>query len=100
MSAYEGDAAAIGKLIWNWGEAYVISYANGHYHAERRDNGAQVHAPDPEVGHVAGFGLTVLMASGSCLAPEDRKGVPDQDPKPLLTCQAMVGTAGFEPATP
>ena len=48
MSAYEGDAAAIGKLIWNWGEAYVISYANGLYHAERRDNGAQVHAPDPE----------------------------------------------------
>lgn len=48
MSAYEGDAAAIGKLIWCWGEAYVISYANGLYHAERRDNGAQVHAPDPE----------------------------------------------------
>ena len=48
MSACEGDAAAIGKLIWNWGEGYVISYANGLYHAERRDNGAQVHAPDPE----------------------------------------------------
>ena len=48
MSAYEGDTAAIGKLIWNWGERYVISYANGLYHAERRDNGAQVHAPDPE----------------------------------------------------
>ncbi len=46
MSAYEGDAAAIGSLISNWGEAYVISYANGLYHAERRDNGAQVHAPD------------------------------------------------------
>ena len=48
MSTYEGDAAAIGHLIWNWGEAYVISYANGLYHAERRDNWAQVHAPDPE----------------------------------------------------
>ena len=48
MSAYEGDAAAIGKLIWKWGEGYVVSYANGLYHAERRDNGAQVHAPDPE----------------------------------------------------
>jgi hypothetical protein len=48
VSAYEGDAAAIGKLIWNWDEGYVISYANGLYHAERRDNGAQVHAPDPE----------------------------------------------------
>ena len=48
MSAYEGDAAAIGKLIWNWGEAYVITYANGLCHAERRDDGAQVHAPDPE----------------------------------------------------
>lgn len=48
MSAREGDAAAIGKLIWNWGEGYVISYANGLYHAERRDNRAQVHAPDPE----------------------------------------------------
>jgi len=47
VSTYEGDAAAIGSLIWNWGEAYVISYANGLYHAERRDNGAQVHAPDP-----------------------------------------------------
>ena len=48
MSAYEGDAAAIGKLIWHWGEGYMISYANGLCHAERRDNGAQVHAPDPE----------------------------------------------------
>lgn len=48
MSAYEGDAAAVGKLIRHWGEGYVISYANGLYHAERRDNGAQVHAPDPE----------------------------------------------------
>ena len=45
MSAYEGDAAAIGKLISHWGEAYVITYANGLYHAERRDNGAQVRAP-------------------------------------------------------
>ena len=48
MSVCEGDAAAIGSLVWNWGEAYVISYANGLYHAQRRDNGAQVHAPDPE----------------------------------------------------
>ncbi len=48
MSTYEGDAAAIGHLICNWGEGYVISYANGLYYAERRDNGAQVHAPDPE----------------------------------------------------
>ena len=48
MSACEGDTAGIGKLIWKWGERYVISYANGLYHAERRDNGAQVHAPDPE----------------------------------------------------
>jgi hypothetical protein len=48
VSACEGDAAAIGKLIWNWGEGYVISYANGLYHAERRDDRAQVHAPDPE----------------------------------------------------
>lgn len=47
MSAYEGDAAAIGSLIRNWADAYVISYANGLYHAERRDDGAQVHAPDP-----------------------------------------------------
>ena len=48
MSACEEDAAAIGKLIWNWGDGYVISYANGLYHAQRRDDGAQVHAPDPE----------------------------------------------------
>ena len=48
MSVCEGDASAIGSLVWNWGEAYVISYANGLYHAQRRDNGAQVHAPDPE----------------------------------------------------
>jgi hypothetical protein len=48
VSVCEGDAAAIGSLVWNWGEAYVISYANGLYHAQRRDNGAQVHAPDPE----------------------------------------------------
>lgn len=48
MSVYEGDAVEIGKLIWHWGEGYVISYANGLYHAERRDDGAQVHAPDPE----------------------------------------------------
>ena len=48
MSAYEGDVAAVGKLIRRWGELYVISYANGLYHAERRDNMAQVHAPDPE----------------------------------------------------
>jgi hypothetical protein len=48
VSVYEGDAAAIGELIWHWGEAYVISYANGLYHAGRRDNRAQVHAPDPE----------------------------------------------------
>jgi hypothetical protein len=65
VSAYGGDAAAIGKLNWNWGKAYVISYANGLYHAECRDNGAQVHAPDQGVGHVAGAGLTDLMASGS-----------------------------------
>jgi hypothetical protein len=48
VSAYEGDAAKVGKLIRQWGEAYVITYANGLYHAERRDDGAQVHAPDPE----------------------------------------------------
>ena len=48
MSACEGDAAAVENLIRTWGEGYVISYANGLYHAERRDNGAQVHAPDPE----------------------------------------------------
>ena len=48
MTGYEGDAAAIGNLIWNWGEAYIVTYANGLYHAERRDNGAQVHAPDPQ----------------------------------------------------
>ena len=48
MSAYEGDTAAIGNLISNWGVAYIITLANGLYHAERRDNGAQVHAPDPE----------------------------------------------------
>jgi len=47
MSTCEGDAAAIGSLVWNWGKAYIITYANGLYHAERRDNGAQVHAPDP-----------------------------------------------------
>jgi hypothetical protein len=47
VTAYEGDAAAIATLVWNWGEAYVISFANGLYHAERRDDGAQVHAPDP-----------------------------------------------------
>jgi len=47
VSAYEGDAAAIGSLIWNWGETYIITCANGLYHAERRDNGAKVHAPDP-----------------------------------------------------
>ena len=48
MSTPEGDAAAIGNLVWNWGEAYIVSYANGLYHAERRDNRAQVHAPDPQ----------------------------------------------------
>jgi hypothetical protein len=48
VSAYEEDATAIGKLVWHWGEGYVISYANGLYHAERRDNGAKVHAPGPE----------------------------------------------------
>lgn len=48
MTAYEGDAAAIGQLIRQWGDGYVISYANALYHAERRDSGAQVHAPDPE----------------------------------------------------
>jgi hypothetical protein len=48
VSAYEGDTAAIGNLISNWGVAYIITFANGLYHAERRDNGAQVHASDPE----------------------------------------------------
>ena len=48
MSAYEGDAAAIGKLIWTWGEAYIITYANGLYHAERRDNGARSTRRTPE----------------------------------------------------
>jgi len=47
VSAHEGDAAAVGELIRHWGDGYVISYANGLYHAERRDNGAQVHALDP-----------------------------------------------------
>ena len=56
--------------------------------------------PAQEVGHVAGVGLTGLMASGSPSDSRRSKRVPDQDPKPLLTCQALVGTAGFEPATP
>jgi hypothetical protein len=47
VSSFEGDTVAIGRLTRNWGDAYVISYANGLYHAERRDNGAQVHTPDP-----------------------------------------------------
>jgi hypothetical protein len=61
VSAYEGDAAAVGKLIRHWGDGYVISYANGLYHAERRDNGAQVHAPGGP-RHTAG------APGGSCLA--------------------------------
>ena len=71
MSAYEGDAAAIGSLIWNWGEAYVISYANGLYHAERRDNGAQVHAPDPEQLDreiQADYGWAAGAPGAACLA--------------------------------
>lgn len=40
------QADALVRIIRRWGELYWISY-NGHlYHAERRDNGAQVHAGD------------------------------------------------------
>jgi len=48
VTARDGDAAAAGNLVCCWGEAYIISFASGLYHAQRRDNGAQVHAPDPE----------------------------------------------------
>ena len=69
MSVAEGDAAAIGNLVWNWGEAYVISYANGLYHAERRDNGAQVHAPDPEqLGREIQADYSRGRYPGSCLS--------------------------------
>jgi hypothetical protein len=38
----------IESLTWNWGEAYVISYADGLWLAQRRDNRETLRADDPE----------------------------------------------------
>ncbi|HUY52854.1 MAG TPA: hypothetical protein VMV92_45340 [Streptosporangiaceae bacterium] len=45
---WHGEKDALELLRWNWGDAYRIWYANGLYHAARRDDGAQVHAPDTD----------------------------------------------------
>lgn len=43
-----GEARVLADVIHHWGEAYEIWYANGAYHARRRDTGATVHALDAE----------------------------------------------------
>jgi hypothetical protein len=35
-------------LQWNWGEAYLITGAAGHWIARRRDNGRMLIASGPE----------------------------------------------------
>lgn len=46
------DAAhALERLAGQWGRWYVITYENGIFHAERRDDGAKNHNPDPDELH-------------------------------------------------
>jgi hypothetical protein len=33
------------RLRHHWGDAYVITWSDGQFHAKRRDNGAMVHRP-------------------------------------------------------
>ena len=43
-----GDATqALRGLQWNWGEAYLITGAAGHWIAHRRDNGQMLAARSP-----------------------------------------------------
>jgi hypothetical protein len=39
---------ALKGLQWNWGEAYAITGAAGHWLAQRRDNGQTLTAASPE----------------------------------------------------
>ena len=41
-------ATALEMLQWNWGEAYLITGAAGHWLAQRRDNGRTLTASGPE----------------------------------------------------
>lgn len=42
------DAHALRNLQWNWGEAYLITGAAGHWIAQRRDNGQMLAARCPD----------------------------------------------------
>jgi hypothetical protein len=44
-----GDTAHVLRdLQWNWGEAYLITGAAGHWIAHRRDNGQMLAASSPD----------------------------------------------------
>ena len=46
--AADDSAHALRDLQWNWGEAYLITGAAGHWIAHRRDNGQMLAARNPD----------------------------------------------------
>lgn len=45
MTPWQDD---LETLRWHWGDAYEILWANGQFHAKRRDNGKMLHAETAE----------------------------------------------------
>ena len=76
---------ALDALQWNWGEAYAITAAAGHWLAQRRDNGRTLTASSPDrlremiiedyaAEPVAGYGLAAggpVPSAPSALAEAD-----------------------------
>lgn len=54
-------------LQWNWGEAYAITGAAGHWLAQRRDNGQMLTAASPEE-------LRTLIIEDYATRPVTREG--------------------------
>ena len=62
-------ADALAELQWNWGEAYLITGAAGHWLAQRKDNGQTLTASGPEQ-------LRTLMIEDYAARPVSREVTP------------------------
>jgi hypothetical protein len=48
MMPPDQPTSPLNVLQWNWGEAYLITGAAGHWLAQRRDNGRTLAASSPD----------------------------------------------------
>jgi hypothetical protein len=65
--AYREILTPLGDLRWHWGGAYSINGTPRHWRAERRDDGRELAADDPEK-----LRALILADYSACPVPRDR----------------------------